>query len=60
LNLDHIEVERVLYRTTITGDIPVGTDGFRSQVVEGEPLTNELPTVLKQKAETLQAQPVLA
>jgi hypothetical protein len=31
-----------------------------SEVVEGEPLTSELPTVLKQKAEKLEAQPVLA
>ena len=29
-DLDHLEVERVLYRTTITGDVPVGPDGFRS------------------------------
>lgn len=58
-DLDHIEVERVLYRTTITGDVPVGTDGFRSQVVEGEPLTSELPTVLKEKAEKVLAEPAL-
>jgi alpha-ketoglutarate-dependent sulfate ester dioxygenase len=34
-DLDHLEVERVLYRTTISGDVPVGADGFRSQAVEG-------------------------
>jgi alpha-ketoglutarate-dependent taurine dioxygenase len=59
-DLDHIEVERVLYRTTITGDIPVGVDGFRSQVVEGEVFNSELPTALKQGAQKLQAESVLS
>ena len=59
-DLDHIEVERVLYRTTITGDIPVGVNGFRSQVVEGEVFNSELPTVLKQGLEKLPAEPVLS
>jgi taurine dioxygenase len=59
-DLDHIEVERVLYRTTITGDVPVGPDGFKSQVVEGEVFSSKLPTVLKQKADSLKAQPVLS
>lgn len=59
-DLDHVEVERVLYRTTITGDIPVGVDGFRSQVVEGEVFNSELPTVLKERSEKLVAEPVLS
>jgi taurine dioxygenase len=59
-DLDHIEVERVLYRTTITGDVPVGVDGFRSQVVEGEAFSSELPTILKNKAQKIEAQPVLS
>ncbi len=59
-DLDHIEVERVLYRTTITGDIPVGVNGFRSQVVEGEVFNSELPTALKQGLEKLQAELVLS
>ena len=59
-DLDHIEVERVLYRTTITGDIPVGVDGFRSQVVQGEVFNSELPTVLKERSEKLVAEPVLS
>ncbi len=59
-DLDHIEVERVLYRTTITGDVPVGPDGFRSQVVEGEVFSSELPTVFKQNAGKLEPQSVLA
>ncbi|HEY9799781.1 MAG TPA: TauD/TfdA family dioxygenase [Leptolyngbyaceae cyanobacterium] len=58
-DLDHLEVERVLYRTTITGDIPVGVDGFRSEIVEGEIFNSELPTVLKNKAEKV-AEPALA
>ncbi|WP_375478597.1 hypothetical protein [uncultured Nostoc sp.] len=58
--MDHLEVERVLYRTTITGDVPVGPDGFRSQVVEGEAFNSELPTVLKNKAEKLEAVPALS
>ncbi|QSJ17913.1 TauD/TfdA family dioxygenase [Nostoc sp. UHCC 0702] len=59
-DLDHVEVERVLYRTTITGDVPVGPDGFRSQVVEGEPFSSELPTVLKNQVKQPEAQPVLS
>ena len=59
-DLDHVEVERVLYRTTITGDIPVGVDGFRSQVVQGEVFNSELPTVLKERSEKLVAEPVLS
>ena len=59
-DLDHVEVERVLYRTTITGDIPVGVDGFRSQVVEGEVFNSQLPTVLKERSEKLEAEPALS
>lgn len=59
-DLDHLEVERVLYRTTITGDIPVGVDGFRSQVVEGEPFGTEVPSVLKQQAQKLEAELALS
>ena len=59
-DLDHVEVERVLYRTTITGDIPVVVDGFRSQVVQGEVFNSELPTVLKERSEKLVAEPVLS
>lgn len=59
-DLDHIEVERVLYRTTITGDIPIGVDGFRSQIVEGEVFNSELPTVLKQRSEKLEPELALS
>jgi taurine dioxygenase len=58
-DLDRIEVERVLYRTTITGDVPIGPDGFRSQPVEGEWFGKELPTVLKDGTKLI-AEPVLA
>jgi len=58
-DLDHLDVERVLYRTTITGDIPVGPDGFRSEIVEGEIFNSQLPTVFKQRAEKLVAEPAL-
>jgi taurine dioxygenase len=58
-DIDHIEVERVLYRTTIKGDVPVGVDGFRSQIVEGEAFGTELPTVLKNQGKLL-AEPVLS
>ncbi len=59
-DLDHLEVERILYRTTITGEVPVGPDGFRSQVVEGEVFNSELPTVLKNKDQKVEAEPVLS
>lgn len=59
-DLDHLEVERILYRTTITGEVPVGPDGFRSQVVEGEVFSSELPTVLKNKDQKVEAEPVLS
>jgi alpha-ketoglutarate-dependent taurine dioxygenase len=59
-DLDHLDVERLLYRTTITGDVPVGVDGFRSEVVQGEAFSAEVPTVFKQKAQNLEAQPVLS
>ncbi|SMC22587.1 taurine dioxygenase [Andreprevotia lacus DSM 23236] len=57
-DLDHIEVERVLYRTTITGDVPVGVDGFRSQLIEGEFFGNAVPTALQQARQVVaDAQP---
>jgi taurine dioxygenase len=58
--LDHLDVERLLYRTTITGDVPVGVDGSRSEVVHGEAFSGEVPSVFKQKADSQEAQPVLS
>lgn len=48
-DLDHVDVERVLYRTTLTGDIPVGPTGFTSQSLEGEVFGSTVPTVFKDK-----------
>jgi len=35
-DLDHLDVVRVLHRTTVEGDIPVGVDGGQSRSVSGE------------------------
>jgi len=35
-DLSHLDVDRVLYRTTIEGDVPVGPDGRSSESVLGE------------------------
>ena len=36
-DIDPVETERVLYRVTLLGDVPVGPDGRRSELVEGRP-----------------------
>lgn len=36
-DLDHLDVVRVLYRTTVEGDIPVGVDGQPSRSISGTP-----------------------
>lgn len=36
-DLDDVDVERVLYRVTLVGDVPVGVDGRPSELVEGVP-----------------------
>jgi alpha-ketoglutarate-dependent taurine dioxygenase len=36
-DLDHLDVERVLHRVTLIGDVPVGPDGQHSRLVEGVP-----------------------
>jgi taurine dioxygenase len=36
-DLGHLDFDRVLYRTTLEGDIPVGPDGTPSELVEGAP-----------------------
>ncbi len=48
---DHIDVPRVLYRTTIIGDIPVGVDGQPSQSLQGEFFGKIVPDALKQRIE---------
>ncbi|HEX3946551.1 MAG TPA: TauD/TfdA family dioxygenase [Acidimicrobiales bacterium] len=36
-DLDHLEFNRLFYRVTLEGDVPVGPDGDRSEALEGEP-----------------------
>lgn len=36
-DLTHLDFDRVLYRVTLEGDIPVGPDGQPSELVEGNP-----------------------
>lgn len=36
-DIDHLDVERVLHRVTLIGDVPVGADGRESRLIEGEP-----------------------
>jgi alpha-ketoglutarate-dependent taurine dioxygenase len=50
-DLDHVDVDRLLYRTTITGDVPVGVDGSRSEVLHGEVFDAGVPSVFKQQTE---------
>jgi len=54
-DLDHVDVERVLYRTTLVGDVPVGVDGFQSQLVEGQRFGIEVSPVAKGKLEAAAA-----
>jgi alpha-ketoglutarate-dependent taurine dioxygenase len=55
-DLDHLDLERVLFRTTLVGDIPVGVDGFRSQIVQGQPFGTEVsPVAKKSEQPTVQA-----
>jgi alpha-ketoglutarate-dependent sulfate ester dioxygenase len=37
VDLDHLQVERVLHRVTLIGEIPVGPSGETSRLVEGTP-----------------------
>ena len=36
-DLGHLDFDRVLYRVTLEGDIPVGPDGRESELVSGQP-----------------------
>ena len=36
-DLGHLDVERVLHRVTLIGEVPVGPDGTESQLIEGVP-----------------------
>jgi alpha-ketoglutarate-dependent sulfate ester dioxygenase len=39
-DLGHLDVERVLHRVTLIGEVPVGPDGRQSQLVEGVPFVS--------------------
>jgi taurine dioxygenase len=45
-DLNHVEVERILYRVTLVGDVPVGVDGVRSQLIEGQAFGTAVPEKL--------------
>jgi taurine dioxygenase len=36
-DLGHLDVQRVLHRVTLIGDVPVGPTGFTSEIVAGKP-----------------------
>ncbi|WP_322761892.1 TauD/TfdA dioxygenase family protein [Frankia sp. Cr2] len=36
-DLGHLDFDRVLYRVTLVGDIPVGVDGKQSELITGQP-----------------------
>ena len=36
-DIDHLDVDRVLHRVTLIGEVPVGPDGRESELVEGTP-----------------------
>jgi alpha-ketoglutarate-dependent taurine dioxygenase len=36
-DLGHLDFDRVLYRVTLEGDVPVGPDGHESELVSGQP-----------------------
>ncbi|MFJ2868471.1 TauD/TfdA dioxygenase family protein [Kitasatospora sp. NPDC087314] len=40
-DLDHLDVERVLHRVTLVGEVPVGPDGRESEALEGPRLGSE-------------------
>jgi alpha-ketoglutarate-dependent taurine dioxygenase len=39
-DLGHLEVERVLHRVTLIGEVPVGPDGRESDLIEGVPFVS--------------------
>ena len=38
-DIDHLDVDRVMHRVSLVGEIPVGPDGRESTLVEGQPFT---------------------
>jgi taurine dioxygenase len=39
-DLGHLDVERVLHRVTLIGEVPVGPDGRESDLIEGVPFVS--------------------
>jgi taurine dioxygenase len=38
-DIEHLDVQRTLHRVTLIGDLPVGPDGRRSELIAGKPFT---------------------
>jgi taurine dioxygenase len=38
-DIDHLDVERVLHRVTLLGEVPAAPDGRSSELIEGRPFT---------------------
>lgn len=55
-DINHLDVERVLYRVTLTGDIPVGVDGVKSEIVEGKIFSTEAHPNAKKRPTPAQEQ----
>jgi len=45
----HLDADRVLYRVTLIGDVPVGVDGVKSELVHGKPFATEAHPRAKQR-----------
>jgi taurine dioxygenase len=48
-DLVHLNADRVLYRVTLTGDIPVGVDGVKSELIKGKVFSTEAHPRAKQR-----------
>jgi alpha-ketoglutarate-dependent sulfate ester dioxygenase len=40
-DIGHLDVERILHRVTLIGDVPVGVDGQQSKLIEGVPFQSK-------------------
>jgi alpha-ketoglutarate-dependent sulfate ester dioxygenase len=40
-DIEHLDVQRTLHRVTVIGEVPVGPDGSKSQLVAGKPFTDK-------------------
>jgi alpha-ketoglutarate-dependent taurine dioxygenase len=46
-DLGHLDVERILYRVTLVGDVPVGVDGVKSELIAGDVFGTKPPERLR-------------